>query len=174
MFLHVSVILFTGRGGSVSVHAGIYIPPGADPPGEQCMLADTGNKRAVSILLECILVIHFFKKYFWRTSVLFVRPLIPLFWTSGDVCPGFSSQGGSSCLHASSLAHNRILRFIFGATPADFLAVSMAAKPFSPTYLRTSTGGTLYRLSYAGSAYFHTLKIGTKQGSFIIRPRNMK
>ena len=30
MFLHVSVILFTG-GSSASVHAGIYIPPGADP-----------------------------------------------------------------------------------------------------------------------------------------------
>ena len=29
-------------------------PPGADPP--QCMLGDMGNKRAVCILLECILV----------------------------------------------------------------------------------------------------------------------
>ena len=27
----------------------------------------------------------------WRTSVLFVRPLILLCWTSGDVCPGFQS-----------------------------------------------------------------------------------
>ena len=25
----------------------------------------------------------------------FVGPLIPLFWTSGDVCPGYQSQGGS-------------------------------------------------------------------------------
>ena len=33
-----------------------------------------------------------FKKN-WRTSVLFVGSLIPLFWTSGDVCPGFQSQG---------------------------------------------------------------------------------
>ena len=32
---------------------------------------------------------------FWRTQVHFVGPLIPLFWTSGDVCPGFHSQGGS-------------------------------------------------------------------------------
>ena len=64
MFLHVSVILFTG--GSASVHAGIHRPwdetpprsrppPGPDPP-EQCMLGDTGNKRSVRILLECILV----------------------------------------------------------------------------------------------------------------------
>ena len=33
-------------------------------------------------------------KIFSRTQVLFVGPLIPLFWTSGDVCPGFQSQGG--------------------------------------------------------------------------------
>ena len=36
---------------------------------------------------------HF--KIFWRTSVLFVGPLIPLLWTSGDICPRFESQGGS-------------------------------------------------------------------------------
>ena len=42
MFLHVSVILFTG---------------GVCPPfPAQCMLWDTGNKRAVRILLECNLV----------------------------------------------------------------------------------------------------------------------
>ena len=49
------------RGGSASVHAGIPPwsrpnPPGAEPPPEQCMLGDTANKRAVRILLECILV----------------------------------------------------------------------------------------------------------------------
>ena len=39
---------------------------------------------------RCLLVIlNFFKKKFWRTQVLFVGPLIPLFWTSGDICPGF-------------------------------------------------------------------------------------
>ena len=33
-------------------------PPGRyTPPQEQCMLGDTGNKRAVRILLECILVL---------------------------------------------------------------------------------------------------------------------
>ena len=31
-------------------------PPGPGIPPEQCMLGDTGNKRAVRILLECILV----------------------------------------------------------------------------------------------------------------------
>ena len=45
-------------------------------------------------------------------------PLIPLFWTSGDVCPGFQSQGGFPHLHASSPVHNRFLRFTSDATPA--------------------------------------------------------
>ena len=45
-------------------------------------------------------------------------PLISLFWTSGNVCPGFQSQGGSltctlSCLHAMDSS---------GVTPADLLA----------------------------------------------------
>ena len=40
----------------------------------------------------------FFKKN-WRISVLLVGSLTPLFWTSGDVCPAFHSQGGSiACL----------------------------------------------------------------------------
>ena len=45
-------------------------------------------------------------------------PLIPLFWTSRDVCPGFQSQGGFPCLCASSPVHNRFLRFTSSATPA--------------------------------------------------------
>ena len=35
---------------------GVAIPPGEDLPLPQCMLGDTGNKWAVLILLECILV----------------------------------------------------------------------------------------------------------------------
>ena len=77
--------------GSASVHAGIpptreQTPWGADTtPGsrhpradnllEQCMLGDTGNKRAVCILLECNLVLKFFslwdranKRKFWIVS----------------------------------------------------------------------------------------------------------
>ena len=37
-----------------------YTPLGRYTPREQCMLGDTGNKRAVRILLECILVLFFF------------------------------------------------------------------------------------------------------------------
>ena len=44
-------------GGSASVHAGISDPPEQTPPHAQYMLGDTASKRAVRILLECILVI---------------------------------------------------------------------------------------------------------------------
>ena len=44
--------------------------------------------------------LFFFK--FWRTHILFVGPLIPLFWTSGG---GFQSQGGY-CLHAFLPVHH--------------------------------------------------------------------
>ena len=47
-----------------------------------------------------LLLLFFFLNFlnFWRTHVLFVGPLIPLFWTSGDVVPGFQSQGGLACM----------------------------------------------------------------------------
>ena len=44
-----------------------YIPP------EQCMLGDTGNKRAVYILLECILVLNSFHTY--PNFLLYMRRL---------------------------------------------------------------------------------------------------
>ena len=69
----------------------------------------------ITSVLCCLL---FFFKIFCRTQVLFVGPLIPLFWTSGDICPGFQSQGGFPCLCASSPVYNRFLRFTSGATPA--------------------------------------------------------
>ena len=40
----------------------------------------------------------FFFLIFVGHIVLFVGPLIPLFRTSGDVCPGFQSQGGLACM----------------------------------------------------------------------------
>ena len=36
-------------------------------------------------------------------------PLISLFWTSGDICPGFQSRGGFPRLCASSPAHNGLV-----------------------------------------------------------------
>ena len=51
-------------------------------------------------------------------------PLIPLFWTSGDIYPGFQKQRGFLAyvlhrLHATESSDTS------GATPADLLAVSM-------------------------------------------------
>ena len=48
-------------------------------------------------------------------------------------------------LCALSPACNGFLRFTSGATPAHLLAISMAAKLFSSTQLRTSIGGGLRR-----------------------------
>ena len=84
---------------------------------------------------------QFFKKNFGGHQVLFVGPQIPLFWTPGDICPGFQSQSGSPFLHALLNAHNKILRFTSGATPADLLAPTIAAELFSSTYLPASISG---------------------------------
>ena len=59
-------------------------------------------------------------------------PLVPLFWTSGDVCPGFQSQGGFPCLDASLPVHNRFLRFTSGVTPADCIEVTWQPSLFDP------------------------------------------
>ena len=54
-------------------------------------------------------------------------PLIPLFWTSDDVSPGFQSQGGSLACVVLSPAYHEFLRFTSGTTPADCIEVSMVA-----------------------------------------------
>ena len=44
---------------------------------------------------------------FWITRVLFVGPLISLFWTSGDVCSSFLNQSGQPylCLAEAYVLH---------------------------------------------------------------------
>ena len=71
----------------------------------------------------------------------FWRPLISLFRTSGDVCPGFLSQGGSPCLPASLSVCNRFLRF----TLVWHLATSWqqhGSRAASSMYLCPSIGGS--------------------------------
>ena len=50
--------------------------------------------------------------------MLFVGPLIPLFWTSDDVSPGFQSQGGSlACMNFQNECTNpkcRDANLLFG------------------------------------------------------------
>ena len=53
----------------------------------------------------------------------FYGPLIPVFWTSGDVCPGFQGHRASSHLLASSPACNGFLRCIYGVTPLGSRAI---------------------------------------------------
>ena len=65
-----------------------------------------------------------FKKIFWKTSVLTVGPLIPLFRTSGDICPS-SKPDWFPYLHASSPECNGFLRFTSGTKPAELLATIM-------------------------------------------------
>ena len=65
MFLHLSVILFTG-GSAIPLTLGNHQPPGQTPPNQvdtnravtplHSACWDTVNKRAVRILLECSLV----------------------------------------------------------------------------------------------------------------------
>ena len=82
------------------------------------------------MLQSCITRYNFFKKKLKDIEVLFVTPLTPLFWTSGDVCPVFQSQAGCPQLHALSPACNGIRTFTSGATPTDLLVVNMAVALF--------------------------------------------
>ena len=70
-------------------------------------------------------LMDFFLK-FGNTLVIFVGPLIPLIWTSCDVCPGFLTQDGSPALACSVTSVNGRLRFTSDVTPADLLASIVA------------------------------------------------
>ena len=67
-----------------------------------------------------------FSNNFGRHKSFFVGPLKLLFWTSGDISL-FTLGRGVCVIHFP--------RFSSGATPADLLAASMAAKPFYSLYL---------------------------------------
>ena len=57
----------------------------------------------IYLLLKPKCVIFFSKKFFWRTYVLFVGPLITLFWTSSDVTSEFQSQSDQPYLHLAEV-----------------------------------------------------------------------
>ena len=61
-----------------------------------------------------------------------MESLILLIYTSGDICSGFQSQGGSLACFFTCV----ILRFTSNAIPADCIEISMAAEPFRSTYLQ--------------------------------------
>ena len=116
-----------------------------------------------------------FLKFFWRTWVLFVGPLIPLFWTSGDVSSGFQSQSGQAYL---SLAEAYMLHVpwdspvVWHLPTSWWLAWQLShlfhipvrhwwdSKPGAIMPLLTvwdQAGQTLYRPSYPYSAHFSLL-----------------
>ena len=79
-------------------------------------------------------LVEFFSKN-WRTSVLLVRSLIPLFWTSGDICPGFQSQYGSPRWQALSPVCNGFLRFTSDETPVDLVGGQHGSQAVSIHFL---------------------------------------
>ena len=81
----------------------------------------------------------FFKNYSEDINP-FVKLLLPLFWTSGDVYPGFkASVDPLTCVfcHMYVMAY----RFTYGATPADLLVVIYYGR--SEIYVTVWRTGTL-------------------------------
>ena len=74
-----------------------------------------------------------FKKILIGHVFFFVSPLKHLFWTSGDIWPGFQSQAGSPCLCALS-SYNGFLRFTSDAKPADHLVANIVINLFRSIY----------------------------------------
>ena len=105
---------------------------------------------------------QFFFNLFWRTWVFFVGPLIPLFWTPGDVS-GFQNQS-DSLIHACQM--HTCYKFLEMNSPLVWHLLTswcMATGPTSSTNLRAGIGRawnqdllcprwTLYRLCYTDSA----------------------
>ena len=84
-----------------------------------------------------------------------MEPLIPLFWTSGDISSGFQNQSGQPYLHLAVVYMLHIAQdsLLVGSwamcnmyTTANLLMASMAAKPISSTYLQSGIGEPLVEL----------------------------
>ena len=92
----------------------------------------------VTSLVRSIVFVHLPYQFFknWEDMSRFCEALIPLFWTSGDVSCGFQSQSGQPYSDLVEVCVLHVPRFTSGAIPADLLAASMAAVPFSFTYPR--------------------------------------
>ena len=56
-------------------------------------------------------------------------PLIPLFWTSGDVSSGFQNQSGQPYLHLAE-AYMIYVPCTSGAAPANLLMASIEIEQF--------------------------------------------
>ena len=79
--------------------------------------------------------LNIYLKEFLEDISLFMGSLVPLFWTFGDIChefqsQGFQNQGGFPRFRASLPVFNRYPIFTSGAISADLLVASMAPEPF--------------------------------------------
>ena len=137
IFLHLSVSHSVHRGCGVCLSAcwdtppGRHPPhpqgadtlPGADTPQEQisvppspweqtppaqCMLGDTGNKRAVRILLECILVVTEFSENIEGKLKCLPEKCVEKYSSASNAQPAhFASASGVPCLPSFSKTHYR-------------------------------------------------------------------
>ena len=109
---------------------------------------------------------HFLKNNFGRTSVLFLGPLIAPFWISGDICPGFQSQGGSltcvlPCLHAMDYSYSPLVQHLltFGQHFRQNFLIHVIV------HFCTSIAGTQTRDRCAAQCAWITLNITGMWGS---------
>ena len=96
---------------------------------------------------EDYFLIFYFKTFGGHQS--FWGPLIPLFWTSGDVCPGFLLV---------SPAYNGFVRFASSAKPADLLT----AKGFLIhilVHVHSRIFLTLFLYFCNNSSFYYLLKV---------------
>ena len=78
-----------------------HVKPYRKQDGKQVRKQDGEAVQEIPELVRTKILLLFFLFFnFWRTSVFSVESLVPLFWTSGDIYPGFQSHGGPPCLHA--------------------------------------------------------------------------
>ena len=83
----------------------------------------------------------FFFFNFLLDTCPFFGPLIPLFWTSGDVSSGFQSQSGSALFELCGGVRDICsLRFTSGATPLTVYIASIAAGCFPHMHVSAEVG----------------------------------
>ena len=74
--------------------------------------------------------------YFFKNISSFWGPLIPQFWTSADVSPGFQSRVCPSLVCFLIPVCNGFFISISSATPAGLLVASTVVNPFQSTHLK--------------------------------------
>ena len=98
-------------------------------------------KTNCALILETEKNTSFFFKIYRGGQFFLWGTNTPVFGLLMTCALGFKARVDPLAHVLCHLVHNGILRFTSGATPAELLVASMAAKPFSSTYLQTSISG---------------------------------